>query len=137
MTPAPSSCVLARRSHTQAAGVWSRRYYPHDLVPRRSVKTLTGHIWAYVSATCLRRRRQAPVTGADLVRVGGEPAGQRCPWRGRGLRWRAGAACRPWARLELPRPGVSRAAACPITARIPAVCSALVAEKALSGKPCG
>jgi hypothetical protein len=63
--------------------------------------------------------------------------GQRGPWRRRGVRSRAGAACRPDARLEIPRLEFSRAAACPIAARMPAVCSELDAQKTLSDEVCG
>ena len=53
------------------------------------------------------------------------------------MRSRAGAACRPGARLEIPRLAFSRAAACPIAARMPAVGSVLDAQKTLSDEHCG
>jgi hypothetical protein len=62
---------------------------------------------------------------------------QRDPCRRRGGRSRTGAACRPVARLEIPRPGFSRAAAWPIAARMPGVCSVLDAQKTLSDELCG
>lgn len=62
---------------------------------------------------------------------------QRDPCRRRGGRSRTGAACHPVARLEIPRPGFSRAAAWPIAARMPGVCSVLDAQKTLSDELCG
>jgi hypothetical protein len=52
------------------------------------------------------------------------------------VRSRAGAACRPAERLEIPRLGFSRAAACPMAVKMLVVGSVLDAQKTLSDEPC-
>ena len=236
MTPAPSGCVLHAVVLHRAAGVWSRRYYPNDLLARRPVKTLTGHIWAFYRAfqggtgtsagqdgswpaglaSVVKTPRLRSLEGPELVRVvaglgvgghdgaavegglenvtanqknsafsasgflvpmiwppkptaiyrpcwtsGCRSSRRRCRWRSSALldldlylrmlrkkcqrdpcrrrvgRSRTGAACRPFARLEIPRPGFSRAAAWLIAARMPGVRSVLDAQKTLSDELCG